>query len=79
MSLLLGSFGRASGPPSALGIILIVAISVVGLAVILLGLRTASVARQRFGDELRERQAELSVEFGDPRVPPSDQGEPPAG
>jgi hypothetical protein len=76
MSLLIGSFGHASGPPSALAIILLVATAVLGLGLIVFGFRMASVARQRLGDELRARHAELSVQDGDPRVPPSDQGEP---
>jgi hypothetical protein len=77
MSLLIGGgFGHASGPPSVVGIIVLVATSVLGLGLILLGSRLASAAQQRLMDELRAHLAELSVQEGDPRVPVSDQAEP---
>lgn len=79
MSLLIGNVRPGPGAPSAFGILVVVVISLVGLAVIVLGLRGASVAQQRFGDELRARQAELSVQDGDPRVPPSSQDADSAG
>jgi hypothetical protein len=76
MSLLIGGFGHASGPPSIVGIILLIAISVLGLGFILLGSRSASAAQQRLTDELRARQPDLGVQDGDPKVAASDQGEP---
>jgi hypothetical protein len=76
MSLLIGGFGHASGPPSVVGIGLLMAINVLGLGLILHGSRTASAARQRLMDELRARQPDLGVQDGDPKVPASDQGEP---
>ena len=76
MSSLIGGFGHASGPPSVLGIILLVAVSLLGLGFILLGSRSASAARQRLADELRARQSDLGVQDGDPKVPASDRAEP---
>jgi hypothetical protein len=79
---LLGNFGHSSpmdGRTQILAGILVVAISLVGLAVITLGLRGASVAQQRFGDDLRARHDELSALDGDPKVPPSSEVGPAAG
>lgn len=76
MGLLIGSVGQASGPPSVFGIILLVAISVLGLGFILLGSRSASAAQQRLADGLRAQRADLGAQDGDPKVPASDQGEP---
>lgn len=76
MSSLIGGFGHASGPPSVLGIVLLVSISVLGLGFVLLGFRSASAARQRLVDELGARQSDLGVQDGDPKVAASDQGEP---
>jgi hypothetical protein len=78
MSSLINGFGHASGPPSVVGIILLVAISVLGLGFILLGTRSASAAQQRLMDELRARQPDLGVQDGDPKVPAPGDGEPTA-
>ncbi len=52
--------------------------TVIGLALIALGLRTMRATQQRFAEQLQARQDEISAQEGDPRLPPST-GEPAMG
>ncbi len=49
--------------------VLVVGISLVGLAVMALGLKSGAATQRRFADELEARQAEITDQEGDPRIP----------
>jgi hypothetical protein len=79
IGLLLGSFGRSSpmdGRTQILFGVLVVGISLVGLAVMALGFKSAAATQRRFADELEARRAEITDQEGDPRIPASAHAEP---
>ena len=56
--------------------VLVVGISLVGLAVMALGLKSGAATQRRLADELEARQAEITDQEGDPRVAASVDAEP---
>jgi len=58
--------------------VLVVGISLVGLAVMALGLKSGAATQRRFADELEARQPEITDQEGDPRVAASVDAEPDA-
>ena len=77
--LVLGSFGRSSpvdGWTQMLAGVLVVAISLVGLAFVALGFKSGAATTRRFAAELEVRQAEIIDQEGDPRIPASADAEP---
>ena len=77
--LVVGTSGGGSsidGRTQILAGILVVAISLVGLAVVALGFKSGAAIQRRFADELEARQAEITDQDGDPRIPASADAEP---